>query len=153
MKLSACAPALRSRYRGSNAQSSLSLEKFRRPTMQPVLVKNYRDFELSLEFWCSEGHLAQFDLILTLFRPTPTYFKPFCRADLTYFDLFCRAGLTYFHLFRPISFHNKAPWAGHLKKSLESMGFSVSPLGACAEMMTETSGFGTNCAGKHRFSQ
>ena len=40
---------------------------------------------LSLEFWCSEGHLAQFDLILTPFRPISTYFKPFCRADLPYF--------------------------------------------------------------------
>ena len=43
---------------------------------------------LSLEFWCSEGHLAQFSLILTPFRPIPTYFKPFCQADLTYFYLF-----------------------------------------------------------------
>ena len=46
---------------------------------------------LSLEFWCSKGHVAQFDLMLTLFLPI-----------LTYFDLFCRADLTHFHRFWPI---------------------------------------------------
>ena len=91
--------------------------------MEPFFVKQFSAISsfLSVEFLCSEGHLAQFDLILTPFRPIPTYFKPFCRADLggggifTCFDLFCRADLTYFHLFGPISFHNQAPWAGHLK--------------------------------------
>ena len=69
---------------------------------------------LPLEFWCSEGHFAQFDLI---FWPSPTCSDLFCRADLTYFHLFRpirRADLNYFHLFRPISFHHKAPWTGHL---------------------------------------
>ena len=72
---------------------------------------------LPLEFWCSEGHFAQFDLILTLFWPILTCFDLFWRADLNYFHLFRpirRADLTYFHLFRPISFHTKAPWTGHL---------------------------------------
>ena len=76
---------------------------------------------LPLEFWCSEGHFAQFDLILTLFWATLTCFDLFRRADLTYFHIFRpirRADLTYFHLFRPISFHNKAPWTGHLRKGI-----------------------------------
>ena len=62
----------------------------RRPTMEPFFVKKNTVISsfLSLEFWCSEGHLAQFDLMLTLFRPIPTHFKPFCRADLTCFHLF-----------------------------------------------------------------
>ena len=78
-------------------------------------AQNVRHFPL--EFWCSEGHFAQFHLIWTLFWPILTCFDLSCRADLTYFHLFWpirRADLTYFHLFRPISFHTKAPWTGHL---------------------------------------
>ena len=38
------------------------------PAWSLFLSKNYRDFEASpLEFWCSEEHFTQFDLILTLF--------------------------------------------------------------------------------------
>ena len=62
---------------------------------------------LPLEFWCSEGHFAQFDLILTLFWPILTCFDLFRRADLTYFhtysDLFAGRTwpiFTYFDLFR-----------------------------------------------------
>ena len=72
---------------------------------------------LPLEFWCSEGHVAQCDLILTLFWPILPCSDLFRRADLTYIHLFRpirRAGLTYFHLFRATLFHNKAPWTGHL---------------------------------------
>ena len=47
---------------------------------------------------CSERHVAQLDLILTLFWPIPTYFDHH----------------TYLHLVRPISFHNKTPWTGRL---------------------------------------
>ena len=36
----------------------------------------------------SEGHFAQFDLILTMFWPMLTCFDPFQRAGLTYFHLF-----------------------------------------------------------------
>ena len=43
---------------------------------------------LSLEFECSEGHVAQSDLMLTLFLPILTYFDLFCRADVTHFHLF-----------------------------------------------------------------
>ena len=47
---------------------------------------------LSLEFWCSEGTFGSIrPNFRPPFRPTPTCFKPSCRADLTYF-----------HLFRPI---------------------------------------------------
>ena len=55
--------------------------------------------------------LAQFDLILTPFRPIPTISNHFCWADLTYF-----------HLFRPISFHNKAPWGGTPKIAICDVG-------------------------------
>ena len=37
-----------------------------------------------LEFWCSEGHLARFDQILTLFKPAWASYHLFRRADLTY---------------------------------------------------------------------
>ena len=89
------------------------------PTMEPFFCQNITAISrlLPLEFWCSEGHFTQFDLILTLFWPILTCFDLFRRADLTYSHLFRpirRADLTYFHLFRPISFHNKAPWTGHL---------------------------------------
>ena len=73
---------------------------------------------LPLESWCSEGHFAKFDSIMTLFWPILTCFDLFRRADPTYFHLFRpirQADLTYFHLFRPISFHNKAPWTGRLR--------------------------------------
>ena len=66
-------------------------------------------------------------LVYTLYARThawyfPDLFRPHCcRADLTYFDLFCRAGLTYFHLFGLISFHNKAPWAGHLTLTFSTL--------------------------------
>ena len=37
-------------------------------------------------------------------------------SEIHPFNLFCRADLTYFHLFGSTSFHNKALWAGHLRK-------------------------------------
>ena len=63
-----------------------------------------------MEFWCFEGHEARFDLVLGPVLTNSDLFSPI----FTYFDLFRRADLTYFHLFRPTSFHNKAPWTGHL---------------------------------------
>ena len=71
------------------SRKRLHIPKIWRPTMEPFFVKiTTMSSFLSLEFWCSEGHLAQFDLILNPSRPIPTYFKTFCRADLTYFHLF-----------------------------------------------------------------
>ena len=41
----------------------------RRPTMEPFFCQKITAISrlLPLEFWCSEGHFAQFELILTLF--------------------------------------------------------------------------------------
>ena len=63
------------------------------PPWSLSLSKNYRDFELSfIGILVFRGTLCSIrPIMLTPFRPIPTYFKPFCRADLTYF-----------HLFRPI---------------------------------------------------
>ena len=98
----------------ATAWCSFSSLKFRRPTMEPFSCQEIAAIStlLPLEFRFSEGHFVQFDLILTCF-------DLFRRADLTYFHLFRPirwADLTYFHLLRPISFHNKAPWTGHLMK-------------------------------------
>ena len=63
-----------------------------------------------------------------LFWPILTCFDLFRRADLTYFHLFRpirRADLTYSHLCRPISFHDKAPWTGHLMKEPDSAWFCL----------------------------
>ena len=47
------------------------------------------------------------------FRPIWPNFDPVWPI-LTCFDLFRQADLTCFHVFRPIPFHSKAPWTGHL---------------------------------------
>ena len=99
-------------------------EHVRRPTMEPVCVKKLprlrvffpwnfgvpRDIWLnSMYFWPRFG---QFRL-----RPISNHFAGRTWPIFTNFDLFCWADLTYFHLFGPIAFHNKAPWAGHLKNA------------------------------------
>ena len=97
------------------------------PPWSLSLSKKYRDFELSflgiLVFRKTFGSIRpnfdsvsnNSDLLQTILPGGPDLFSLF-----TYFDLFCWADLTYFHLFGPMSFHNKAPWAGHQKTMVDN---------------------------------
>ena len=53
----------------ADALSGARMTHVRRPTMEHFLVKKITAISrlLPLEFWCSEGHFAQVDQILTLF--------------------------------------------------------------------------------------
>ena len=108
--------AVRLTRRALKSQSSAIIPFLRCPTMEPVLSKHFRDFEVSsLGILVFRGTFRpiwpNFDLLLT----NSDLFWPISRADLTYFHLFRpvrRVDLTYFHLFRPITFHNEGSMDG-----------------------------------------
>ena len=98
-----------------DAQQCSCSTPVRRPTMEPFFVKSYCDFEAaSLGTLVFRGTFRPIwhdfdpvwtnsDLFWAISPGRPDLFRPIRRPDLTYF-----------HVFRPISFHTKAPWTGHL---------------------------------------
>ena len=101
------------------------------PTMEPFFVKKlprFRGFfpwnfgvpsDISpnlTKFWSS---FDLFWLVLTHSQGRPDLFS--------LIPTYRRADLTYFHLFRPISFHSKAPWTGHLSNAKASVNRFTRP--------------------------